>query len=440
MSDTDKLPPGERGLPFVGETLPALSNMYAFLEGKRQKHGNVFRSHILGRNVVIVSGPEGASAFLDQDKVTREKAHPSHVRELFGGINMNMFDGPRHAGLKSIALQAFDHRAIASYLPAMQALVESRLADLAKQPEIRGVDALRQLAIEAICKNVLDLDPGPQTDQLREDYIAVANGMLSLPLPLPGTTFRKAGQARDRILAFFRQIIAERRANPRSDGLSRMLQARTPEGVGCTDEEAMLELHHVVIAGYIVYGLLIELLLRLHRQPDLRQRALDEVSRVAPAGPLDLKQLIGMDFTTRLVREAKRTAPVLPLVFGRARRRFEVGGYTIPEGWDVWWGLSLSNMDPALWTEPRAFDPDRYAEGRAEDQKHEHAWTPQGSGPLTGHKCLGFDYSAFFAQVFLVAVLRGYTWDLPEQSADYHWNRTPAEPRDGLRMSLLPRS
>jgi cytochrome P450 len=414
--------------------------MYTFLEGKRQKHGNVFRTRILGRDVVIVSGPAGAAAFLDQDKVTREKAHPAHVRELFGGINMNMFDGPRHASLKSLALQAFDHAAIASYLPAMQPLVESTLARLAAGPEFRAVETLRQLAIEAICKNVLGLDPGERTAALRDDYVAVASGMLSLPLPIPGTTYARAGKSRDRILAFFRQIIAERRASPRDDGLSRMLQARSGEGAGVTDDEAMLELHHIVIAGYIVFGLLIELLLRLHRQPDLRQRAEEEITRVAPAGPLTLPQLIGMDFTSRLVREAKRTAPILPLVFGKARRAFGLGDYAVPEGWDVWWGLSLSNMDPALWTDPQAFDPDRYAPDRAEDQRHEHTWTPQGSGPLTGHKCLGFDYSAFFTQVFLVALLRDYAWTVADPAPDYHWNRTPAEPRDGLRVTLRPRS
>lgn len=181
------MPPGTRGLPLVGETLPALRNMYAFLERKRQKHGNVFRSRLLGRDVVVVSGPAGAEALLDQAKVTRELAHPAHVRDLFGGINMNMFDGPRHTGLKSIALQAFNHAALASYLPAMQALVEGTLARLATGHEFRGVESLRQLAIEVICKNVLGLDAGAETAALCDDYVVVAQGMLSAPVPLPGT-------------------------------------------------------------------------------------------------------------------------------------------------------------------------------------------------------------------------------------------------------------
>lgn len=433
---SEKLPPGSLGLPWIGETLPVLENPFAFFEAKRAKHGNVFRSRILGRTIVVISGPTGASAFLDQANVTREKAHPSHVRELFGGINMNMFDGTRHANLKSLALKAFDRAAFADYLPPMQAMIEATLARLAAGGEFRAVDELRQLAIEAICKNVLDLDRGERTAQLCKDYVVVASGMLSVPLPLPGTLYSRAKKSRDRVLTVLREIIAERRANPRNDGLSRILQARTPDGTGVSDDEVMLELHHMVIAGYIVFGLLVELLLRLDREPALCKRALDEVQRLTPSGPVTLEQLLAMDFVTRLVREAKRMAPIVPLVFGTAARDFEVDGFTIRQGWGVWWGLSLSNQDPAVWTEPKRFDPDRYAPDRAEDQKLEHAWTPLGSGPMTGHKCLGYDYSTYFTQVFLVALLRGYTWEIPEQSPDYYWNRTPAEPRDGLRMTL----
>ncbi len=256
--------------------------------------------------------------------------------------------------------------------------------------------------------------------------------MLSVPIALPGTMYSRARKSRDRILELFREAIADRRAKPRADGLSRMLQAKRDDGTGCTDEEAMLELHHILIAGYIVFGLLIELVIRLHEQPELRRRAEAEL----PSGPLQLEQLMAMDFIGALVREAKRTAPILPLVFGKAKQSFDLNGFTVPEGWDVWWGLTMSNMDPTLWAKPEAFDPDRYAAGRAEDQKHEHAWTPQGSGPLTGHKCLGFDYSTVFTEVFLITLLRRYTWEIPQATREYHWNRTPAEPKDGLPMTL----
>jgi hypothetical protein len=59
------LPPGRLGLPLVGETLAFLKNPFAFLEERRARHGKVFKSNIVGRRVVFISGLEGAEAFYD---------------------------------------------------------------------------------------------------------------------------------------------------------------------------------------------------------------------------------------------------------------------------------------------------------------------------------------------------------------------------------------
>ena len=436
MSSPLTLPPGDNGWPLLGHTLSALSDIYAFLSKRREKYGACFRARILGKDVAFLYGPEGSEVFLDDDRVTREQAHPTHVRDLFGGVNMNMYSGPRHFALKSMALQAFDAAAISSYLPDMQQLVTATLERIGTGKECRAVDETRGLAIQAICKNVMGVGPGPVAEALRRDYELVTAGMLSVPVPLPGTTYTRARAARDRIFAVFRQMIADRRASAGTDGLSLILSARSADGRVYTDDEAILELHHIVIAGYIVFGLMIELFVRFERDAGLRDQVAAEVASVCPAGPITASALARMPLLARVVQEAKRTAPVLPLAFGRARRTFEFAGYTIPEGWGVWWALSLSNHDPEVFAAPKTFDPGRYAEGRAEDQKHPHAWVPQGSGPMTGHKCLGFDYSSALVSVFAIVLLRDYRFTIPEQNLDYFWNRTPAEPRDGLRIRI----
>jgi cytochrome P450 len=427
------------GLPLLGQTLEMVKNPYAFLESRRRRHGNVFRSSVLGRKVVFVSGPEAMSAFLDTDNVTRERAHPAHVRELFGGINMNMFDGPRHRALKTMALEAFDLAAIDGYLPDARAHVRATLARLAAGGEFRAVDAFKTMAIELICKNVMSLDRGPVTDAIARDYDAVMKGMINLPIPLPGTTWSRAKAARDRIFAVFRQQIVAHRRRPagppaREDGLGRILAARSGDQA-YTDEEALLELHHIIIAGFIVYGLLTELLVRLAEAPELRARLTDEV-RALGGGDADVARLGGLRQAGHAVLEAKRRAPILPLVFGKAARTFGLAGFRIPAGWDVYMALSLSNMDPAIFRDPDRFDVDRYADGRAEHQRHPHAFVPQGGGPPAGHKCLGADYSTFIGLVFLTELLPHYDWSFPTQDFDRIWTMTPPEQRDGLRTIL----
>lgn len=428
------LPPGTMGLPLLGETLAMVKNPYAFLAARQQRHGNVFRSRVLGRKVIFVSGPEAMTAFLDTANVTREGAHPAHVRELFGGINMNMFDGPRHLALKSMALGGFDLAAIDTYLPDMRAQIGATLSRLAGAGAFPAVQVFKTMAIELICKNVMNLPPGPVTQALAADYDRVMTGMINLPLPIPGTKYSKAKAARDRIFAVFREQIALHRTTPQDDALGRILRARSGDKT-YSDDEALLELHHIVIAGFIVYGLLTELLEHLDKQPALRAAIADEVRGLDGNG-FDVARLSTLRQAGHAVWEAKRHAPILPLIFGKAARTFTLGGYRIPAGWDVYMALSLSNADPAIFKKPEMFDASRYDAERAEQAVHPHAFIPQGGGPATGHKCLGADYSTFVALVFLCELLPRYSWSFPPQDHERVWTMTPPAPRDGLRTVL----
>src|SRR5258707_9294641 len=85
---------------------------------------------------------------------------------------------------------------------------------------------------------------------LRRDYEVVLGGFATLPINVPGTRYNKALKARDRIMDFFRDTVRARRKAPTGDGLSRILAA----GAAMSDEDVALELHHIVIAGFIVFG------------------------------------------------------------------------------------------------------------------------------------------------------------------------------------------
>src|SRR6266498_2232980 len=155
------LPPGRGGLPLLGETLAFAKNPFRFLDERLAAHGRIFRTNVLGRKTVVIASPEAAGRFIDGSVVMREGSMPPHVQELFGGRSLPLLDGDVHAARKNVVLQAFTREAMAAYLP----------------------------------------------------------------INLPGTPYRKALKARDRILAVLRRIVRERRAAPADDGLSRILAA-----------------------------------------------------------------------------------------------------------------------------------------------------------------------------------------------------------------------
>jgi len=114
---------------------------------------------------------------------------------------------------------------------------------------------------------MLGLSRGPTLDRVLADYGLVGGGFASLPIPLPGTAYTRAKQALARILAVFETCVLDHQAAPKDDGLSRILAARTDDGRGISIEDAKRELHHIVVAGLIVWawfvGAILELSLRM---------------------------------------------------------------------------------------------------------------------------------------------------------------------------------
>lgn len=430
-------PPGTSGLPLVGETVTMLRDPFAFIARRRARFGAAFRANVLGRDTVFMVGPEAWVPFLDLANVTRARGRIASVRRLFGGPNLNSLDGAEHRLRKGLLLQAFTNDALAAYLPTMQQMIETTLQRWAGRKEVRGIDELRGLAIEVLCANIAGLAPGPRLDRLRRLYTVLLPGMAAVPVPLPWTRYGRALRALTAILTTLDEIVREHRQQPAADGLSRMLAARGPQGEQFTDAQARLELHHIVVAGYIVHGMLAGMILLLTRHPAVRARLEAEIRAVAPGGPLMVDQFARMPYLSQVVMEVKRVTPILPAIFGEARRSFQYDGQTIPAGWRVGVAIRSTNLDAATWTDAGRFDPDRFAPDRAEQTRHPYAFAPQGAGPAeTTHRCAGLDYTTYVLTVFTILLLRGYTWDLPPQNLALDWHIEPPAPRDGLRVRL----
>ncbi len=430
------LPPGSSGLPLIGETLAFAKNPFRFIDERLTRHGRIFRSRLLGRNAVVIAGPEAAGRFIDSRKVARNDSMPPHVQELFAGRSLPLLDGDAHRTRKSMVNQAFTRAALTAYLPQMQASIERAFTEWDGQGEIRWLDEMKRLAIEVICSNVIGMQPGAEMDALRRDYGAVTNGFATLPINLPGTRYRKALQARDRIMTFLRERVRERRTAPGSDGLSRILAAAALPGGTVSDDDVALELHHIVIAGFIVFAELGAMVARLTAHPEVRAKLAAEIAAKAPAGPVTLETLMTMPYLLQVVNEVKRLTPIIPGVFGIAKDGFELDGVSVPAGWMLIWTITPSHVAQGVYSNAEAFDPDRFSPERAEEQRHEHAFVPQGAGAVTGHRCPGLDYATYFMEMFAVVLLRGFTWDLPAQSFEPDFSKTPPEPKDRLRATV----
>jgi cytochrome P450 len=433
-----KLPPGSAGFPIVGETFAFLKDSFAFVSDRQAKYGPVFRTQLLGKPAVVMIGPTGSEKFIDTNVIARADSAPPHIVELFAGSSLPFLDDSAHRGRKSLILHAFSREALASYLPALDEIVAATLSRWADQPEVHGIHEMKRLAIKAIMANFVGISDDVLLDSFVAKFSLLTAGFGALPIKFPGTTLSRALAARDVILATLRTEVAKHRSAPRGDGLSRVLSAKLEDGSTLDDAAALLEVHHMFLAGYIVFAEFAGIVLTLDKHQDIAANLRAEVMQTCPSGALTQKALANMPQLLQFVKEVKRYTPILPFIFAKAKMAFMVEGYEVPKDWMVLWALRETNMWPASFREPAKFDPARFGGDRKEDMASPFAFVPQGVGEETGHRCPGLDYATLFMQLFTAHLVRDFTLSLPEQDTRPMWKMIPPEPTDGLRLRLKP--
>jgi len=429
-------PPGSTGLPGLGETLAFTKDPFAFVQDRRARYGRVFRTSLLGRKTAVLVGPQPLEAFYDPDNVVRDGANPANVQTLFGGnAVINNLDGAAHVLRKRSVSAALSREAIETYMPTMTRFVDAAFARWISADEIGWNDELKRLAIETLGAVLASIEPGPDLVALVKRCERIAAAFTSLPIPLPRTAYTKGVRAKNEALVYYRGLVRAHLERSYDDGLARILAAHAPDGTTIGAEDAPGELHHLFLAGFVVFAQFAATIVHLTEHPDVRARvgaAAATLSDTPTAG-----ELAANAYLMQVVDEVRRLTPVVPIVFGKARRSFVVDGFTIPAGWGVAAAVWSNDREAATFRDPERFDPERFG-ARAEQAAHAYAYTPQGAGPPDGHRCPGFDLTAIFMALFTARLVRGFSWVLPEQDLVPNWALIPPVPRGGLRAVVRP--
>ncbi len=464
MVSTNTLTPpllGNSGLPLIGETLAFIKNPFAFLEERVQKYGPISKTNILGRKAVIISGPESCEVLLNKQYCKRAGSMPKHIQELFGGKSLPLLDSETHKNRKINIMQAFSYSLMASYLPDMQNIVESNFERWEKKDYFNFINVSKNLSIEAICTNIFGLRSKSDIYALSDNYTILTKGFSCLPVNISGSVFNKSLKARERIFQTFERIISEHRKEKFNDGLSAILNYNseiTPlkEGplfpsteiiplkgplfpsteIKIPESDVKLEIHHLVIAGFIIFSEFVTTLIELSKNSDIREKLETEIKNNSPDGPVTIEIINKMTYLNQVIMEIKRLCPIVPNVFSIANQTFEFKGYTVPEGCTIIWALRSTNIDKNTYTEPLKFDPERFSDERAEHKKHKHAFVPQGAGDELDHRCAGLDYTTYFMAMFIIVLLRKYKWDLQDKNPEYKWEMLPPEPKNGFKVKF----
>ncbi len=427
-TSTLPLPPGEFGLPILGETLNFLRDA-DYATKKHQKYGPIFKTRLFGGPTIFVKDSPANQFVLTNENEYFVVNWPPSTKALLGSLSLALQTGGTHQTRRKLLAQAFMPRALSGYINTIEEITQSYCQKWERMGQLTWYPELRNYTLDVACKLLVGVDRGSQTE-LGHEFETWCQGLFSIPLNLPWTQFGKASRSRQKLLVQIEKTIRQRQHadNPGSDTLGLLLQARDEEGNGLGIEELKDQVLLLLFAGHeTLTSAIASFCLETARHPEIEEKLRNEQQQFDPSAPLTLETLKEMTYLEQVLQEVLRLIPPVGGGFRKVLKTCEFAGYQIPQGWSLLYGIGQTHANPETYPDPKEFYPDRFA-----TSPNKYSYLPFGGGI---RECLGKEFARLEMKIFAVRLLRDYCWQLePEQDLSLVTVPTP-HPRDNLRVS-----
>ncbi|XP_005112501.2 cytochrome P450 3A11 [Aplysia californica] len=194
---------------------------------------------------------------------------------------------------------------------------------------------------------------------------------------------------------------------------------------GLSDEEVYAESILVIFAGFETTASTLQwALYELAQNPDIQEKAYQEVKRVVKGKTPTQEELKQLDYLDQVINETLRLFPPAPLVDRKARETRTYNGVTIPAGSKVMFPFWHLMRDPRYWETPNTFNPEHFSK-EAREKRDPLAFTPFGQGPRL---CLGMRLALLELKMALAHLLPRVKVVLNDRT----------EPRQGKEVKMTP--
>lgn len=428
------LPPGNLGLPVIGESLDFLRDPN-FTRKRQEKYGRVFKTHIFGQPTIIAMGADANKYIFSNENKYFTNNFPKSTRKLLGKASLSNQVGIEHQKRRKILSQAFQPRALSSYISTIELNTYKyferweKLGNFAWYPEIKNY------TLDVACKLLVGKEYASQT-QLGDWYTTWVNGLFSLAINLPWTTFGKAWQSRKLLLQEIEKIIQERMNldNSIEDALGLLLQAEDEDGNRLSVEELKDQILTLLFAGHeTLTSAIASFCLLVAQHPQVLAAIREEQEKLGLDMAITLENLKQMTYLEQVLKETLRLVPPVGGGFRKVIKTCELNGYHIPQGWSVLYQVGYTHQDINIYPQPQQFDPERFNLSSMEDKSKTFSFIPFGGGM---RECIGKEFAKLEMKIFAALLVRNYQWELiPQQNLDLDMVPTP-RPKDGLKVNF----
>ncbi|XP_073006420.1 cytochrome P450 716B1-like isoform X1 [Typha latifolia] len=436
-----KLPPGSLGLPLIGHSLGLLRAMRnnigeQWLEEKIKKYGPISKLSLFGTPMIFLTGPT-ANKFIFFNKALALQ-QPRSITSILGRRNMLELVGEDHKRVRGAVMQFLKPEMLKKYVGKIDNEVRHHIKmNWTGRRTVMVLPLMKSLTFDIICSLIFGLERGEVREGLVKDFDEMVAGMWAIPVNLPFTAFNKSLRASSRVRKVLAGIIREKKAKLEQGLCSSdkdLITYLCSLGGALTEEEIVDNARLVIIAGHDTSSVLITFMIRhLANDPDTLAEIIHEQEEIAKnkalGDALNWDDLAKMKYTWRVAMETLRMIPPVFGSFRKALKDLEFEGYSIPKGWQVFWGSSITQLDAKNFHEPRKFDPSRF-----ENQSSipPYCFVAFGGGPRL---CPGIEFARIETLVMMYYLVSQFKWKLCCKDDTFKRDPMPS-PKHGLPIEL----
>lgn len=412
-----RVAPGPSGLDLLRTGRLLRRDVMAATRHLREEHGRTWRLEPVIPGMVAFTGTSSTTGIRQAltDRAAFGKATPGY-REMGRvlGDGLLTSTGDRWVQQRRTIQPLFTRRAVDGYAADFDAATRDTLRRWPHRGRVDLDASMRELTVRAASVTLFGLDAYDLVAPMLGDVVTMSEMVMERafrPIPhiplLHTRADRRFDALRARIEEAIVAMVAKRNAEVEgTDDLVGLLQsAEDPETGRALSEQDVLDQAVVfLLAGHETTSTALTFALwELARRPELQARVREEARATLPAdGNADAATIHELELTRRVLDEAMRLHPPVPITARSVERDNEVDGHLVREGEVVMVDLASAQVDPEHWHEPQRFDPDRFLPEVAAG-RDTYAYLPFGGGPRS---CIGNHFALLEATAALGRIVR----------------------------------
>ncbi|KAK8947356.1 Ent-kaurenoic acid oxidase 1 [Platanthera zijinensis] len=416
-----RLPPGDLGLPFIG-------NMWAFLRAFKSgapdyfidsfvgRYGRtgIYKSFMFGSPTIMVTIPETCKQVLMDDEhfVT---GWPKAAVELVGKKSFIGISPEEHKWLRKLTSAPINGPdSLSTYLKFIEETVVSTLEKWTEMGQIEFLTEVRRFTFRIIMHIFLSVEGESVMESLERVYTDLNYGIRAMAIKVPGFAYHRALKARKKLVEVLQSTLNNRRSSrvkghseKAKDMMDFLIDVEDEDGRRLDDEEIIDTLIMYLNAGHESSGHITmwatTFLQENHEYLEKAKAEQEEIRRnmLPTQNGLKLKDIKKMEYLSKVIDETLRVVNISFVSFRQATSNVYVNGYLIPKGWKVQVWYRSVHMDPKVYPDPKEFNPSRW-----------HGLVPKAGAFLAfgggSRLCPGNDLAKLEISVFLHYFLLGY--------------------------------